>query len=328
MNNVPPGATPLVTVVIANWNGEAILETCLSSLYEQTREITIEVLVIDDASTDGSVDLIRRKFPLVQVFVNEINVGYAATNNRAMPFVKGKYLLLLNNDTVIENDAVSAMADFLEHRADVGICGGRLLNPDGSNQHSCGSFPSIWTELWSLFPVRKFFPALQIPTLGLIPEDSIGVLEVDMIVGAALMIRTSLAKALKLYDETFVAYCEDTDLCYRAKASGWRVMYIAKPRITHLFGYSYGNESRDKAERKVRRLETSIAYFCRKHNAPFATAVILFLRWLAHRRACWTLRVQSILGSKTHRASMQHASDARAFSCHFIWKLLTTHDSY
>ncbi len=278
MTNSPDVFIPDVSIIIANWNGEKILENCLRSIYEQTRTATFEIILSDDASTDHSLALVREKFPDVKVVSSDVNTGYAQTNNRALPFANGRYILLLNNDTVFENDVLHEFVRFMDNNPTVGVCGGRLLNPDGSIQHSFGSFPSITVELAEIFFLHRLLPFLQLPRLGTVPKNLSRPQEVDMIVGAGLFIRTALARELGLYDERFEAYFEDTDLCYRAAESGWKVVFLPAPKITHLFGYSYGNESREKAERKLKLWLQSMSAFCFKHYSPAKARFILRLR--------------------------------------------------
>lgn len=279
------GSETDIAVVVTNWNGEAILENCLRSIDTHTTGVRFEVLLIDDASTDEGVSLVKKNFPQVKVVVSPQNVGYAKATNLALPYLKSRYMLLLNNDTVFANNALSEMVKFMDAHPAVGICGGVLLNPDGTRQHSCGNYPSVSVALSMLLSLNRFLPASFLPTMGRIPQPDEPPFETDYIVGAGLCIRTSLAQTLGLYDASFTAYSEDTDLCYRAKAAGWKVMQLPTPRITHLFGYSYGNESREKAERKIRLLTESTVRFCRKHYSPFAVRLTLWGFLAAHAKS-------------------------------------------
>jgi GT2 family glycosyltransferase len=277
---------PKVSIIIANWNGEAILEDCLRSIFEHTKRIPFEVIVVDDASTDRSIERVRTKFPEVCVIENEKNIGYAATNNRALTVARGEYWLLLNNDTILQNNAVELMASYLDAHTNVGICGGTLLNPDGSLQHSFGNVPSLKVELVGLFSLHRFYRKKPPPALGIIPYNIHNPIEVEMIVGADLMIRASLARELGLYDEAFNAYFEDTDLCFRAKKKGWKVIYLPEPKITHLYSYSFGNErviELQKISRKSRYMANGYKRFCKKHY-PLYWWLLVSLRCLTQLR--------------------------------------------
>ncbi len=270
--------SPKVSVIIANWNGEAILEACLHSIFEHTQRVSFEVIVVDDASTDRSAELIRTKFPKVNLIENERNIGYAATNNRALAVAQGKYLLLLNNDTILQNDAISLMATYLDEHEEVGVCGGTLLNPDGSLQHSFGNVPSLKLELVGLFSLHRFYRKTFAPALGVIPYNIKNPIEVEMIVGADLMIRASLARELGLYDETFNAYFEDAELCFRVKKKGLKVVYLPEPKITHLYSYSFGKLNAGdvrKISRKARQMASGYKQFCKKHYSYWWFLVLL-----------------------------------------------------
>lgn len=293
---------PKVSIIIANWNGEAILENCLHSIFEHTKRVSFEVLVVDDASTDRSVERIRTKFPEVCVIENEKNIGYAATNNRALTVARGEYLLLLNNDTILQNDAVGLMASYLDEHTSVGICGGTLLNPDGSLQHSFGNVPSLKLELVGIFSLHRFYRKTLPPALGIIPHNIQNPIEVDMIVGADLMIRASLAHELGLYDEAFNAYFEDADLCFRAKKNGWKVMYLPEPKITHLYSYSFGNERMievQKIVRKTRYMANGYKRFCKKHY-PLYWWLLVWLRCLTQLRLWIQHMLRALLTGSEH----------------------------
>jgi|GEM_PF-1003038 len=277
------GSTCDVSIIIANWNGEKLLKDCLGSIYQLTKSVSFEVIVSDDVSPDGSVEFVRRHFPQAVVQVNPRNSGFARTNNAALPLARGRYILLLNNDTVLQNDAISALAQVLDEQASVGICGGLLINPDGSLQHAYGAFPGVFTELARALGVQSRGKLQGWPNLAVTPRPDQGLTDVGYIVGAGLMIRRELAEKLGLFDESFEAYFEDTDLCYRAHQEGWRVVFTSSARITHLFGASYGNEAAVPSERKLGLMERGFVRFCRKHYSPSWAAWVLKLHGWAYR---------------------------------------------
>ena len=285
LSNVPEtrvsGSKCDVSIIIANWNGEKLLGDCLTSIYKLTKSVSFEVIVSDDVSPDGSVDFVRQHFPQAILQINDRNSGFARTNNAALPQVRGRYLLLLNNDTILENDAISALAETLDQRPEVGICGGLLVNSDGSLQHAYGAFPNTFTELARAFGIQSRGKLQWWPNLAVTPRPGQKLTDVGYIVGAGLMIRTELAQKLGLFDEGFEAYFEDTDLCYRAHQAGWRVVFTSSARIIHLFGASYGNEATIPSERKLGLMERGFVRFCRKHYSPARVAWVLML----HRSA-------------------------------------------
>lgn len=313
---------PDVSILIANWNGERVLARCLNSIYQHARAVSFEIALCDDASTDASLDLVRRKFPDVKLLVNAHNLGYAATTNRAMTIASGRYFLLLNNDAMLENDALSEFVRFMDAHPDVGICGGLLLNADGSPQHSFGAFPSPFAALAELLWLRRVLPFLPPTHLGTAPTDLARPYPVPMVVGANLFIRASLARALSLYDEHFIAYFEDSDLCYRAWRAGWKVFFVPSARLTHLFSYSYGGDSPEKAQRQMERFLLGLSRFCQKHYSPAKARLTLRLyRWL-FLKTWLVLRLKRRFAPETKQAALELEISRNRFGFDFL-KTLT-----
>lgn len=262
---------PVVTVLIANWNGCDILRDALRSVYGTTSGVTFELVVVDDASTDGSVSMIRGEFPQVRLIVNPVNVGFVRANNRGILEAHGAYVLLLNSDTIVMNNAVGILAAYLDSHPEAGVCGGWLLNRDGSAQVSFGSFPSFRQALVDAFFLNDLFPAARFPNRGRIPgnRDTLP-RPVDYVSGANLMIRRELIKERGLFDERFQAYCEEVDLCYRVRHDYSRLTYfVPAARIIHLGGASYGRD----AKRQVRTQFASYHLFLSKHHGWMASGL-------------------------------------------------------
>jgi GT2 family glycosyltransferase len=281
-----------VSVVIANWNGEKLLRDCLKSIYHHTKRVSFEVIVSDDRSPDRSVEFVRRHFPHVIVRVNEKNSGFARTNNAALPYVRGRYTFLLNNDTILQNDAISELVHVFDENVDVGVAGGLLINPDGTLQHAYGDFPSVFTELGRALNVISRGVWQWFPNLAVIPRETQKLTDVGYIVGANLMIRTSLARKLGLFDEAFESYFEDTDLCYRVHQTGFRVVFTSTARIVHLFGATFGKNDDAPSERKARLMERGFVRFCRKHYSRRRASAVLGLHRWAYRWRIFLLRLR------------------------------------
>lgn len=292
---------PDVSIVIANWNGENLLGDCIDSIYRETQKVSFEVIVCDDVSTDRSVELLRSKYPHVKLHVNAVNSGFARTNNAALPLVRGRYILLLNNDTILENDAVSVLAQTLDRDPRAGVCGGLLLDRGPSRQHSFGAFPGLGTELGRALGIRRDGPLRWWPNLAQYPATGETKRKVGYIVGADLMIRTDLARKLGLFDEGFEAYFEDTDLCFRVHRAGYDVIFTSDARIIHLVGQSYGNEAVSLNERKLRLMEVGFVRFCRKNYHPWHASLILALRsWALWQKIAWLNLRMSIEPKRRH----------------------------
>ena len=284
-------ARPDVSIILPNWNGKRLLQACLGSLRQHVSGVRYEVILADDCSTDDSVDFVRAQFPETVIHRNERNLGFARTNNAALPLASGRHLLLLNNDTVLENDAVSLLANLLDRTPNIGACGGTLINGDGSYQHAYGSFPGIRTELGTLLSLKPRGLFRRWPRLGQAPDlETANPLPVNYIVGADLMIRSDLAKKLALFDPEFVAYFEDADLCRRVHRSGFQVAYLPQARITHLVGQSYGRDGETVNEKKIALFERGFVRFCRKHYSDGKCALIVTLR-----KATFQKKIASLL---------------------------------
>ena len=209
-----------LSVIIVNYNVRDFLENALVSIekalearLENGKQITSEVFVVDNGSDDGSVELVRKKFPHVHLLVNEENLGFARANNAALKKVHGRYLLLINPDTIVQEDTLKAMIEFFESNPAVGAAGCRILNPDGTLQLACRrSFPSPWvsftktTGLSALFPRSKLFGRYNLTYLN--PNE---ICEVDAISGSFMIVRRTVYEQVGGLDENFFMYGEDLD---------------------------------------------------------------------------------------------------------------------
>ena len=257
---------PTVTFLIASYNTAGLLYECLSSVYGRT-QTSFEVIVVDDASSDGSPAMVREKYPEARVIVNERNVGFVRTNNIGARQARGKYLLLLNSDTRLLNDAASILAGYLDGHPNAGACGGCLKNADGTAQISFGSFPSFPQAVSGALFLSDLFPRARFPSVGKRPIDvPAGAKVVDYISGADLMVRRSLVDRFGLFDELFEAYCEEVDLCYRLHHSaGQAIVFVPDAQILHHGGASYGK----LGKRRIGLQYQSYDKFLTKHHGRF-----------------------------------------------------------
>ncbi|MCS6840213.1 MAG: glycosyltransferase family 2 protein [Roseiflexus sp.] len=251
-----------VTVILVNWNGSALLERALTALFTTTHTSTCQVVVVDNASSDDSVAMVRRQFPGVTLLVNEENVGFGRANNQALALAEGRYILLLNTDAFVHDGAVDGMVAFMDAHPDAGSVGCRLYYEDGSLQRSCFAFPTLATELWNalfldkLFPKSRFFGRYQMTYW-----DMNDIRPVDSLMGACLMVRTDVVKRIGLFDEQFFMYSEEIDLCYRLQQEGFKNYYLPTVSATHLWG---GSSRRIRHESFLRLYQSRVKFF-RKH---------------------------------------------------------------
>jgi len=272
-------ATPIdVSILFANWNGRDILRDAIRSVREKTRGLTFEIIVVDDCSTDDSVDMLRREFPDVKLIANERNLQFAKSNNIGVRHAKGQYVFLLNTDTQLFNNAVKVCMDFLTQHPEAGVCGCWLKGPDGSSQVSFGSFPSFGQALVDAFFLNDLFPKAHLPSRGAIPDESIGgPMEVDYVTGAAIMIRKEVIDEIGLFDELYIAYTEETDFCYRVRhVLNKKVYFLPQAEIMHLGGMSY----RAAPEYQVRLMYAGYDKFLKKyHGSTYSFSTRMLYAW-------------------------------------------------
>ena len=225
-----------LSVVTVNWNTRELLSQCLRSVYEMAVGVDLEVLVVDNGSTDGSFEMVRREFPQVRLIENAENVGFARANNQAMASSHGRYLLLLNSDAVVRSGALQALCRFMDQWAEAGIVGGKLINPDGSFQASYMDFPTIRDEVLLLTKLYRLFRSPYFPSHP--PAESQQVSEADWVPGACLMIRRETLEQVGGLDEDYFMYSEEVDWCWRVKRSGWKVFYLPEAEVLHWGGQS------------------------------------------------------------------------------------------
>lgn len=224
-----------VSIILVNYNGADVLVDCLKSINKFVPGHNCEVIVVDNASQDNSVDIIENKFPNVQLIKLTKNVGFGAGNNAGAKVAKGEFLFLLNTDTIITSNILPHLVDLMEKNPTVGIIGPKLLFPDGRFQISFSPTISIKGEL----EARKLHRYAESRTkLALLENNFQKIQEVDIVVGAAFFIRGDLFRTLGGFDEKFFMYFEESDLCQRAKNIGYEILYTPKISLIHVRGYS------------------------------------------------------------------------------------------
>jgi GT2 family glycosyltransferase len=207
--------------------------------------------------------MVRENFPQVHLVENRENVGFARANNQALQRCTGKYILLLNPDTLVESGALQSMVDFLDNHHEVGAVGPKILNPDGSLQISSHPRPTIFRELWRLFHLDTLLPYARYPmTKWAINQPQ----DVDIVGGACLLLRKDVLEQVGFLDENFFIYSEEIDLCYRIQQAGWRIYWVPEAEIVH-FG---GQSTRQIPTEMFLHLYHSNIKFFRKHYGKLA----------------------------------------------------------
>lgn len=232
---------PAVSICIVTWNCRELVLECLRSLRSGSdpEQVPYEVIVVDNASTDGCPEAIRAEFPEVRIIANSENRGFAAANNQAILAARGKWLFLLNPDTVLPEAAIPQLVQMAEKYPDAGAIGPRLINPDGSLQYSCRRFPRPWAALFRNTLLSRIAPNDRWTREYLMLDwDHEDVREVDWVSGAAMLLRREAVEQVGLLDEGFFWGSEDVDYCKRLWDAGWKVIYTPRPAIVHRIGGS------------------------------------------------------------------------------------------
>jgi GT2 family glycosyltransferase len=249
--------TPDLSISIINTNNREQTLQCLRSLFANTHRVSLEVFVVDNACTDGSADAIAAEFPQVKLIRNAQKLGFSTNNNKALSQASGRYLCILNDDTIVQDGAFDALVTFMDVHPEAGACGPKLLNPDGSEQQSFDYF---------LMPMQEAFRPLslwrrQLALNGDTPR------EVDRVIGACMVVRRQATEQVGLLDPAFdPIYTEETDWCYRIRQRGWRIYAVPNARVIH-----YGGQTMNRVRRAaLERLYRNKTLFFRKHHGQFS----------------------------------------------------------
>jgi GT2 family glycosyltransferase len=265
-----------LSIIIVNYNTSRLLRDCLQSIYHSAVTASYDVLVVDNGSSDDSADTVRREFPEAQLITSEINGGYAYANNLGLRQALGRYLLLLNPDTVLPPNALQDMLSFMNTHPEAGVAGPKLVLADGSLDLACRrSFPTLDIAFYRLIGLSKRYPAsprFNRYNLGYLDPDQLS--EVDSVVGAFMLIRREALEQAGLLDERFFAFGEDLDLCYRIKIDhGWKVYYYPAVVVTHYKGQSM----------KQRTVPMTIHFYRAMwlfHEKHYARRTFFLINWL------------------------------------------------
>jgi len=275
-----------ISIIIVSYNVRDFLRQALLSVRRALADVSAEIIVVDNASEDGSVDMVQAEFPEVSVIENTENRGFASANNQALRTARGRLLVLLNPDTVVQEDTFSVIRDFFDNPAspgeDAGMVGCKILNPDGTLQLACRrSFPTPWVAFTRLSGLSRLFPRSRwFGKYNLTYLDENALAEVEAISGSFMAVRREAFVSVGLLDETFFMYGEDLDWCYRMRAAGWKIYYLPNTQIIHFKGESSRRSHLDS----LRMFYHAMHLFARKHfRARLSAAfygVIIAAIWL------------------------------------------------
>lgn len=291
-----------LSIIIVSWNVRDLLRRCLDSILEKPgfseKPGFWQVIVVDNGSTDGSVEMVRREFPDVHLIANEDNRGFPAANNQGIAVAQGRYILLLNPDTEVMGDALATMITFADDHPDVGMIGPQLLNADGSVQSSRRRLPTLATAFFESTWLEPYAPRRLLDRYYIQDRPDDAVQDVDWITGAAMLARREAIDEVGPMDEGFFMYSEELDWCRRFGEAGWRVVYLPTAQIVHYVGKS---SEQVVAARHIHFQTSKVRYF-RKHHGLIASEV---LRWFLLVNYAWQLGLEGAKWLVGHKRALR-----------------------
>ncbi|MBA7636301.1 N-acetylglucosaminyl-diphospho-decaprenol L-rhamnosyltransferase [subsurface metagenome] len=253
-----------VSIIIVNWNTRDIIRDCLKSVYEQTKGISFEVIVIDNASSDGSVEMVKSEFYQVVLIENKQNRGFAAGVNQGIAVAKGRYALVLNSDTIVCDNAIEKTVQYADKHAEAAVVGCQVWENSDTIQMTCFRFPSVLNLFLHTFALNKIFKNNHFfgrEWMLWWPRDSER--EVEVVSGSFMLVRRNAIDDVGLMDESYFLYYEETDWCYRFAKGGWKILFWPRAKIIHVDGGSHSTNK--NAVGMSVQVQKSLLIFFKKH---------------------------------------------------------------
>ena len=255
-----------ISVVILNWNDRQHLEACLESLAHCTRSRSLEIIVVDNASTDGSPDVVETKFPEVRLIKNKENLGFPKGNNIGIQASQGKYIYVLNSDIKVLEGCMDALADYLDQHTDIGMIGPKILNGDMTHQSSCRRFPTLWNNFCAAIGLASAFKGSRLFSgEHMLYFKGDRILDVNVLVGCFWVVRRKALDEFGLLDEGFFIYAEDVDWCKRCWKAGWRVVFFPGAEAIHYMGAS--TTKKDPVRFALTQQRSVLRYWKKHHGS-------------------------------------------------------------
>jgi len=258
-----------VSIIIVNWNTRELINNCIKSILDFCKGVTYEIIIVDNASSDGSSSFIKREYPGIKLLENSVNLGFAKACNQAVKISSGRYIFLLNPDTFLNRGVISGLINFMDKLDWAGIAGPQIIDRKGNITDSVRKFPTMWRTLLKKTILGKLFPWARVTKLiKVISMDRVSI--VDNVSGGALLIKREIWDALDGMDERFFMFYEDVDICRRVKNMGYNVYYVPSIKLMHIGG---GSRRKARSLAFYYSLESRIIYFEKFYPKP---AVLLF----------------------------------------------------
>lgn len=239
----------------------------LNCLFSAQEDCTLEVFVIDNASKDNSVALIKQAYPNITLIENKVNVGFGRANNQVLDLIKGDYVLLLNTDAFVQTDTLQKTLQYMQSHVSCGILGVKLLGRDGELQPSCRYFPTPFNILASRVGLNRLLPSIKL--VDDVNWDSSQTQPCDWVPGCYYLVRTEVIKQVGLFDPLYFLYCEEVDHCFATKQAGWEVVYFSDTSVVHIGGESAKSDNAiENKSRQINllRIESELLYFRKNHG--------------------------------------------------------------
>jgi len=266
---------PDISIIIVSWNAKDLVQKCLDSILSISSRYTLEVIVVDNASTDGVPDIVKEKFPKVKLIQNAANLGFAKANNIGINESTGRYVCLINSDVIVPDNCLDIMCGYMDQHQEIGILGPKVLNPDGTLQYTCREFPSFWNNICRVFALDTTFPRSKIfgrEFMTYWSYDEIS--DVDCVSGCFMFVRREALALVGLLDEDFFFYAEDKDWCKRFWNSGWRIIYYPSVKVYH---HHAGSSSKDPTKYYIELIKANLQYFDKHHSKLTKSCYVLTL---------------------------------------------------
>jgi len=266
---------PDVSVIVVNYNTEGLLERMFAALDAARGDLAVQVIVVDNASRDGSVAYLRQHRPDVEVIANDTNVGFGRGNNQAVALARGRYVLLLNTDAFVSPDTLTRTIAFMDAHAECGVLGVKLIGSDGRLQPSCRYFPTPWNTFLTFSGLAALFPRAQL--IDDMSWDHASVRACDWVPGCYYLIRREVIDRVGLFDPRYFLYFEEVDHCRAVRSAGWKVMYYPFTEVVHMGGESAQTDGQlNEAGKQISSLqiESELLYFRKHYGLAGALATV------------------------------------------------------
>lgn len=271
---------PDISVILVSYNTIEMTKTALRHLVASPCDSEMEVIVVDNDSKDRSAEILRREYSQIRVIENNKNVGFGRANNQALPYINGRYVLLLNTDAFVESDTIDKTVQYMDANPECGILGVKLLGRDGELQPSCRFFPTPWNIFLGRTGLNRFFKRTKM--VDDMSWDHASVRNCDWVPGCYYLIRKEVIDQIGLFDPRYFLYYEEIDHCFAAKRAGWKITYFPYSSVVHIGGESAKSDGEiTPSGRQVESLkvESELLYFRKNHglNAAIANVFLVTL---------------------------------------------------